>query len=405
MTNKRKIINDPVFGFITIPSEFIFDLLQHPWLNRLSRIKQLGLTHYVYPGTQHNRLQHSLGAMYLMTEAVKALQSKGVEITDEEAEAVYAAILLHDIGHGPFSHALEGFFFENIPHEEVGLRVIERLNREFGGRLSLTLDILRGHCSKPYLHELVSGQLDMDRLDYLRRDSFFSGVSEGNIGSARIIKMLNVKDDHLVVDAKGIYSIENFLMSRRLMYWQVYLHKTTLAADVMLRKTMLRARLGAGESAALCGSTALAGFIGAALTQVTDDALDAFLQLDDSDIWVALKAWRHSSDPILALLADGIVNRRIFRVQVSGTPFPASLVEERMAGIETTLRVSREDREFLYALQTRANHLYDDNDTGINILYSDGSTRNIAEASDMFNINLLAHKNTKYYFCYYRLPE
>ena len=405
MTNKRKIINDPVFGFITIPTDFIYDLLQHPYLNRLSRIKQLGLTHYVYPGTQHNRLQHSLGAMFLMTEAVKTLQGKGVEITDEEAEAVYAAILLHDIGHGPFSHALEGFFFDQTSHEELGLHIIERLNRTFNGRLDLTLDILRDRYPKHYLHDLVSGQLDMDRLDYLRRDSFFSGVSEGNIGSARIIKMLNIKDGKLVVDAKGIYSIENFLMSRRLMYWQVYLHKTTHAADVMLQKTLYRARYDAGRDLPACCSAPLAYFMPAARPEVTDEALDAFLQLDDSDIWVAMKAWCRSDDKILSLLADGIVNRHIFRVHVSNRPIADKTVEDCLTELQETLHISREDSNYLYSLQARANHLYNDNGTAIDILFSDGTVKNIAEASDMFNINLLARKNTKYYFCHYRLDK
>ena len=242
MPNKKKIINDPVFGFITLPSEFLYDLLQHPLVHRLTRIKQLGLTSYVYPGTQHTRFQHSLGALHLMTEAIKTLQNKGNNISEDEANAVYAAILLHDLGHGPFSHTLEDFFFTQHSHEDVGIALIERLNQEFDGKLSITLQIIRNTYPKRFLHELVSGQLDMDRLDYLRRDSFFSGVTEGNIGSARIIKMLNIKDDKLVVEAKGIYSIENFLMSRRLMYWQVYLHKTAYAAEIMLHKTLQRAR-------------------------------------------------------------------------------------------------------------------------------------------------------------------
>ena len=242
MKNKRKIINDPVFGFITLPSEFIYDLLQHPYVHRLTRIKQLGLTSYVYPGTQHTRFQHSLGALHLMTEAVTTLRKKGNEITNAEADAVYAAILLHDIGHGPFSHTLEHFFFDDISHEEIGIAIIKQMNIEFGGKLDTTIEILQDTYHKHFLHELVSGQLDMDRLDYLRRDSFFSGVSEGNIGSARIIKMLNIKDGKLVVEAKGIYSIENFLMTRRLMYWQVYYHKTVFASDIMVYQTLKRAR-------------------------------------------------------------------------------------------------------------------------------------------------------------------
>ena len=241
--NKLKIINDPVFGFIKIPSELIYDLLQHPYMLRLTRIKQLGLTSYVYPGTQHTRFQHSLGALFLMTQAVAGLRSKGVEISDEEADGVYAAITLHDIGHGPFSHTLEDSFFTGVSHEDIGLAVINQLNAQMDGRLDIAIAILKDVYPKKFLHELVSGQLDMDRLDYLRRDSFFSGVSEGNIGSARIIKMLDIKDGKLVVEAKGIYSIENFLMSRRLMYWQVYFHKTAYAAERMLHNTIARAKL------------------------------------------------------------------------------------------------------------------------------------------------------------------
>ena len=278
MPNKKKIINDPVFGFITLPSEFLYDLLQHPLVHRLTRIKQLGLTSYVYPGTQHTRFQHSLGALHLMTEAIKTLQNKGNNISEDEANAVYAAILLHDLGHGPFSHTLEDFFFTQHSHEDVGIALIERLNQEFDGKLSITLQIIRNTYPKRFLHELVSGQLDMDRLDYLRRDSFFSGVTEGNIGSARIIKMLNIKDDKLVVEAKGIYSIENFLMSRRLMYWQVYLHKTAYAAEIMLHKTLQRARF-VRQKQPLFASESLDYFLKQSSDVLSKESLDHFILL------------------------------------------------------------------------------------------------------------------------------
>ncbi len=319
--NKRKIINDPVFGFITLPSEFIYDLLQHPYVHRLTRIKQLGLTSYVYPGTQHTRFQHSLGALHLMTEAVTTLRKKGNEITDAEADAVYAAILLHDIGHGPFSHTLEHFFFDDISHEEIGIAIIKQMNIEFGGRLDTTIEILQDTYHKHFLHELVSGQLDMDRLDYLRRDSFFSGVSEGNIGSARIIKMLNIKDGKLVVEAKGIYSIENFLMTRRLMYWQVYYHKTVFASDTMVYQTLKRARYVERNGGELLATPSLKYFLKEPAEKLTPEALDKFMNIDDSDVWVALKNWCDSSDKVLAMLSDGIVNRHLFKLEISNTPF------------------------------------------------------------------------------------
>ena len=402
MANKKKIINDPVFGFITLPSELLYDLLQHPLVHRLTRIKQLGLTSYVYPGTQHTRFQHSLGALHLMTEAIKTLQNKGNEITDDEANAVYAAILLHDLGHGPFSHTLEDFFFTNHSHEEVGLALIEQLNQDFNGKLDLTLQILRGTYPKGYLHELVSGQLDMDRLDYLRRDSFFSGVTEGNIGSARIIKMLNIKNDKLVVEAKGIYSIENFLMSRRLMYWQVYLHKTAYAAEIMLHKTMLRARYVAQQDPTLFGSESLRYFLQQGATKLSQEALQHFTQLDDSDIWVALKSWCHHPDKVLSLLSNGIVNRRIFKVEISNTPFDENYLLEQANLLAQQLQLSPQDVDFLTSYKKVTNNLYREDDNAIDILFSDGTTKRISEASDMFNLDVLSKPIHKYYYCHFR---
>lgn len=403
MANKKKIINDPVFGFITLPSELLYDLLQHPLVHRLTRIKQLGLTSYVYPGTQHTRFQHSLGALHLMTEAIKTLQNKGNEITDDEANAVYAAILLHDLGHGPFSHTLEDFFFTNHSHEEVGLALIEKLNQDFNGKLDLTLQILRGTYPKGYLHELVSGQLDMDRLDYLRRDSFFSGVSEGNIGSARIIKMLNIKNDKLVVEAKGIYSIENFLMSRRLMYWQVYLHKTAYAAETMLHKTMLRARYVAQQDPNLFGSESLRYFLQLGATELTPEALQHFTLLDDSDIWVALKSWCNHPDKVLSLLSNGIVNRNIFKVEISNTPFDEKYLSEQANALSQKLNLSPNDIDYLTSYKKVTNNLYREDDNAIDILFSDGTTKRISEASDMFNLDVLSKPIHKYYYCHFRV--
>ena len=398
--NKRKIVNDPVFGFITIPCDLIYDLMQHPMVHRLTRIKQLGLTCYVYPGAQHTRFQHSLGALFLMTEAIKTLQNKGNDITPEEAEAVYAAIFLHDVGHGPFSHTLEDFFYKDISHEDIGIAIIEKLNEEFEGKLDLTISILKNTYHKKYLHELVSGQLDMDRLDYLRRDSFFTGVSEGNIGSARIIKMLNIKYGKLVVEAKGIYSIENFLMSRRLMYWQVYLHKTAFAAEMMLCKTLERARYLVQKGENIFASNNLMYFLKQQPEEITSENLSIFTTLDDTDIWASMKAWASHSDKVLATLSSGIINRNIFKIEISNSPIPTENLDKKLQEIQEKLDLNREDAEFLVAQKMVSNHLYSRGEMGIDVLYSNGDTKSISQASDMFNLDLLSKKVSKFYFCY-----
>ena len=398
--NKRKIVNDPVFGFITIPCDLIYDLMRHPMVHRLTRIKQLGLTCYVYPGAQHTRFQHSLGALFLMTEAIKTLQNKGNDITPEEAEAVYAAIFLHDVGHGPFSHTLEDFFYKDISHEDIGIAIIEKLNEEFEGKLDLTISILKNTYHKKYLHELVSGQLDMDRLDYLRRDSFFTGVSEGNIGSARIIKMLNIKYGKLVVEAKGIYSIENFLMSRRLMYWQVYLHKTAFAAEMMLCKTLERARYLVQKGENIFASNNLMYFLKQQPEEITSENLSIFTTLDDTDIWASMKAWASHSDKVLATLSSGIINRNIFKIEISNSPIPTENLDKKLQEIQEKLDLNREDAEFLVAQKMVSNHLYSRGEMGIDVLYSNGDTKSISQASDMFNLDLLSKKVSKFYFCY-----
>ena len=398
--NKRKIVNDPVFGFITVPCDLIYDLMQHPMVHRLTRIKQLGLTCYVYPGAQHPRFQHSLGALFLMTEAIKTLQNKGNDITQEEAEAVYAAIFLHDVGHGPFSHTLEDFFYKNISHEDIGIAIIEKLNEELNGKLNLTIEILKNTYHKKFLHELVSGQLDMDRLDYLRRDSFFTGVSEGNIGSARIIKMLNIKDGKLVVEAKGIYSIENFLMSRRLMYWQVYLHKTAFAAEMMLCRTLERARFLVQKGENIFASDNLMYFLKNQPDTVTCENLSIFTTLDDTDIWVSMKSWSNHSDKVLATLSSGIINRNIFKIEISNEPILPENQNKKIQEIQERLNLNREDAEFLISEKMVSNHLYSKGEMGIDILYGNGDTKNISQASDMFNLDLLSKKVSKFYFCY-----
>ena len=409
MPTESKIINVPVLGFIKVPRGLICDLVCHPIVQRLTRIRQLGLSSVVYPGAQHTRFQHSLGAFHLMSEAIRELTAKGHFIFDSEAEAVEAAILLHDVGHGPFSHVLERTLVHGITHEEISLLLMERINREMNGQLTLAIRIFRDQYPKRFLHQLVSGQLDMDRLDYLRRDSFYTGVSEGNIGPARIIKMLDVKDDRLVVEAKGIYSIENFLTARRLMYWQVYLHKTSVACEQLLVNTLKRARqLAAAGDTHLFASPALRFFlcndVDAARFRNDPDAPEHFLLLDDNDIWTALKAWMHHPDRVLALLADGMVNRRLYKVEVSPTPFPEERQAQLRARIAQALDIPPADACYFLSTPDIESNMYNPTDDSIDILFSDGTTRGIAEASDMFDIALLSRTVKKHFLCYWRLP-
>jgi HD superfamily phosphohydrolase len=402
-----KIINDPVFGFINIPQGLIMEIVTHPMVQRLQRIKQLGLSCMVYPGAQHTRFQHSLGAFFLMTEAIHSLRNKGVEITDEEAESVKIAILLHDVGHGPFSHVLESTIAPGVHHEEISLLLMERMNREFEGRLDLAIRIYKDEYEKRFLHQLVSSQLDMDRLDYLRRDSFYTGVTEGNIGSARIIKMLDVKDDHLVVESKGIYSIENFLVARRLMYWQVYLHKTSVTCEKMLINTLTRAKELARKGDDLHVSPALHYFLYKDITRdvffTNEECLDVFTLLDDNDIWCALKAWTTHPDKVLSTLSSGLVNRRLFKVEISAQPFSREYKKEITDRICSTLGISKRDAGYLLCSVSHEKDMYSPFDDHIEILYNDGTTRDIAEASDMFNLSLLKKKVKKYYMCYQRM--
>jgi len=406
--NDAKIINDPVFGFIKIPRGLLLNIVQHPLMQRLTRIKQLGMANVVYPAAQHTRFQHSIGAFHLMSEAILSLQQKGHFIFDSEAEAVEAAILMHDIGHGPFSHVLENTLITGISHEEISLLMMEQINQEMQGALNLALKVFKGDYPKLFLHELISSQLDMDRLDYLRRDSFFTGVTEGNIGSARIIKMLDIVDDKLVVNSKGIYSIENYLTTRRLMYWQVYLHKTTVAFEKMLVNTLQRAKMLAHQGKELFASPALRYFLynevdARFFEQHHDEALHHYSLLDDSDIWSALKVWITSDDKILSLLATNLINRHIFRVEISDEPIPEERIEEVLATMTSHYGISREDADFLMSVNTIQKDMYDVNDDRIAILYRDGTIRDISEASEILNVALLSKKIRKYYLCYQRI--
>ena len=405
--NDHKIINDPVFGFIKIPRGLLYDVVQHPLMQRLNRINQLGLASVVYPGARHTRFQHSLGAFHLTSEAVLSLQQKGNFIFDSEAEAVQAAILMHDIGHGPFSHVLEHTLIQGISHEDISLLMMERINRQTGGQLNLAISIFKGDYPKQFLHQLISSQLDMDRLDYLRRDSFFTGVTEGNIGSARIIKMLNVVNDSLAVESKGIYSLENFLTTRRLMYWQVYLHKTAVACEKVLVNTLMRAKALTREGKDLFASPSLKYFLQNDVDKSWfgshEEALDMYSDLDDSDVWSALKAWKYSDDKILATLATDMLNRRIFKVEVSEQPADEARISELARDIAREMGISTEDaRMYMMSINTVQKDMYNTEDDSITILYKDGSTKDISEASELLNVQLLSKKIRKYYLCYQR---
>ena len=404
--NDSKIISDPVFGFIKVPRGLLLSIVRHPLFQRLTRIKQLGLTNVVYPGAQHTRFQHSLGAFYLTSEAILSLTLKGVFIFESEAEAVQAAILMHDIGHGPFSHVLENTLIHGISHEDISLMMMSQIDHDLGGQLALAISIFKDEYPKRFLHQLISSQLDMDRLDYLRRDSFFTGVTEGNIGSARIIKMLNVVDDNLVVDYKGIYSIENYLTSRRLMYWQVYLHKTTVACEKQLISLLSRAKYLARHGEQLFAPPSLRYFLYNEVDRehfmANDDALHYYELLDDNDIWSSMKVWMTHSDPILSLLARDLIERRIFKVEVRNEPVEEAEVSEIQHTIATRMGTTYEEAAYLVNVSAVQKDMYDIHDDHISILYKDGSIKDITEASEILNISLLSKKIRKYYLCYQR---
>lgn len=408
MNNNKKIINDPVFGFITIPNDFLYKLIQHPYVQRLNRIRQLGLASFVYPGAQHTRLLHSIGAMHLMNEAINNLRNKGHDITLDEANGALAAILLHDIGHGPFSHVLEYTLTNGICHEEFSLTLMQSLNKELNSELDICINIFKNEYPKKFLHQLVSGQVDVDRLDYLRRDSYFTGVIEGDIGSARIIKMLDLRNDRLVVEAKGIYSIENFLMSRRLMYWQVYFHKTAVAAEKVLIKTLKRAKFLTRQGINLFASPALKYFLINDINKILFDkdkneVLQYFVKLDDNDIWSALKVWADSDDKILSILSSCIVNRKLFKIIISNEPFKQEYLQTYIALYMKKFGISEQEASYFLSVDTISSNMYNELDDSIDILYNDGSIKDISEASDMLNIQLLSKKIDKYYLCYLKL--
>jgi HD superfamily phosphohydrolase len=405
--NKKKIINDPVLGFINLQSELIFDLIEHPYFQRLRRIRQLGLSYLVFPGANHSRFEHALGTVHLMRQAISVLKLKGHEITDEEADAVSAAILLHDIGHAPFSHVLENTLVK-ISHEQISLLMMEELNQFFGGKLDLSIQIFTNKYKKQFLHQLVSGQLDMDRLDYLNRDSFFTGVAEGTIGVERIIKMLNVWKDQLVVDEKGIYSIEKFLISRRLMYWQVYLHKTVVSAESLLINVLQRARELSVAGEEIYSTPALHVFLKHNISQSDfeknriidgDNILSWYAALDDNDISIALKIWQNHPDLVLSKLSQSLMNRKLFKIVLSTTPFEAEIVEKINAAISLQITTDKQLASYFIMSGEITNKAYNKHNEKILVLDKSGFTKDMEQASD---INLMALTKTvrKYYLCY-----
>ncbi len=405
MANKKKIINDPVLGFISIPSDFIYDLIQHPYFQRLNRIRQLGLASFVYPGTQHTRFLHSLGAMHLTQQAITQLRTKDHNISEEEENGVLAAILLHDIGHSPFSHSLENLLAAEIGHEEITLLLMQRMNEQLDGKLNTAIAIFTNQYPKKYLHQLISGQLDMDRLDYLIRDSFFSGVVEGTVGAERIIKMLNVKDDNLVIESKGINSVENFLIARRLMYWQVYLHKTTIAAEKMLVNILSRAKELSLQGEDLFASPAFSFFLKNKITAadftINDLAINHFVAMDDADILSAIKVWTNHPDKLLSMLSQGFINRRLFKINISDAAFDEKESLQIKQNLQQKFALTEAGNAYLFAEGRIHSSTYNPSAENIRILYNDGTVKEIGEASDILNTNMLSERTTKYYRCYW----
>ena len=411
MANKRKIINDPVFGFLTIPNELIYDVLQHPYVQRLSRIKQLGLSYLVYPGAVHTRFGHSIGAMHLMQEAILSLRTKGVEISDEEATAAQIAILLHDIGHGPFSHVLEHTIVNGVTHEDISLLMMMRINEDLAVTgdglpvtekpLDMAIAIFKNEYPKHFLHQLISSQLDVDRMDYLCRDSFFTGVQEGRVASERLLKMLDVRDDRLVVQVKGIYSVEKFLVARRLMYWQVYLHKTSVAAEQHLIKILSRAKELARSGKELFCAPALRYFLYQPVSMAQfaprSEALDQYALLDDNDVLSAIKAWISSDDKVLRLLSESFINRQLFRGELLDAPLSEADITALNDHYAQAFGLDPEDASYLWSEHVSTSNTYSEKADTIDILYSDGTVRDIAEASEILDLAALTRKPIKRY--------
>ncbi|MEJ5962342.1 HD domain-containing protein [Pedobacter immunditicola] len=405
--NKKKIINDPVYGFINIPFPLVFDLISHPYFQRLRYIKQLGMTHLVYPGALHTRFHHALGAMHLMSLAIEVLRGKGHEVTKEEEEAATIAILLHDIGHGPFSHALEHTLVKGIKHEDLSIFIMEKLNIEFGGQLRTAIAVFKGDYQKKFLHQLISSQLDLDRMDYLNRDSFFTGVSEGVISFDRIIKMFNVVDDHLVIEEKGIYSIENFLISRRLMYWQVYLHKTVIAGEQLLVKILERARELALKGELLFATPALQHFLSNRISEGEffgqELHLKQFMKLDDQDIFASIKVWEDHPDSILARLCTMLTGRNLYKIEITNHAPEEGRLELLQEEVASKLQISLKEARYFVFKDVIRNRAYNAGSGNINILLKNNNLIDIAKASDLSNLESLDKTVKKHILCYPRI--
>jgi len=400
--NKLKILNDPIYGFITIPNPLLYDLIQHPYFQRLRRISQMGLSYLVYPGAHHTRFHHALGCMHMMQKAIEVLKFKEVQISKDEENALLIAILLHDIGHGPFSHAMEHSIVEDVNHEAISLLFMNKLNAEFNGQLSLAIQVFKGEYHRKFMLQLISSQLDMDRMDYLKRDSFYTGVAEGNINSDRLIQMLNVVDDVLVMEEKAIYSIEKFLMARRLMYWQAYLHKTSLVAELILTKALKRAKELTIKGVSLPSSQALLFFMNnkIELNGFSDSVLDKFSQLDDFDIISALKEWQNHDDFILSSLSKMIINRDLLKIKLSSEKFPTEEMHQLLERFSKQNAVSIQDAHYFIFKGKIKNQAYSKEAEPIHILKKDKTIEDVVEASDQLNLKALSKPVTKYYICY-----
>ncbi len=400
--NKLKIINDPIYGFITVPNKLIFELIEHRFFQRLRRISQMGMSYLVYPGAHHTRFHHALGAMFLMEKAVRILRSKNTEISKTEEEALHIAILLHDIGHGPFSHAMEHSIVENISHEKISLWMMEQLNIEFKGALTIAIKIFKNEYHRKFFHQLVSGQLDMDRLDYLRRDSFYTGVSEGAVNSERLITMLYVKDDALVVEEKGIYSVEKFIVARRLMYWQVYLHKTSLVAEQLLVKLLKRAKFLSDKGREVPASKALSYFLRnhISVDDFSAEILEIFATLDDYDIVSAMKTWISHEDFVLSELSKMLLNRDLLKIKLKKNPISKEKIEEKLSAVMQKHNLTREEATYFVFVGLIENQAYNMNKDTINLITKTGKVIDVAKASDQLNIEALSKNVVKYYLCY-----
>ena len=400
--NKLKILNDPIYGFISIPNPFIYDLIQHPYFQRLRRISQMGLSYLVYPGAHHTRFHHALGCMHIMQKAIEVIRFKGVSISEDEENALLVAILLHDIGHGPFSHAMEHSIVENINHEAISLFFMKKLNEEFGGKLSLAIQIFKGDYHRKFMLQLISSQLDMDRMDYLKRDSFYSGVAEGNISSDRLIQMMTVVDDQLVIEEKGIYSVENFLMARRLMYWQVYFHKTSLVAELILTKILKRAKELTQKGIVLNCSESLLYFMNnkIELASFDNETLEKFANLDDFDIISALKSWINNDDFILSNLSKMIINRDLLKIKLNSEKFSKVDLESLQLTFSKENQISIQDSSYFIFKGKIKNQAYSIQAEPIRILKKDNTIEDVVEVSDQLNLKSISKEVTKYYLCF-----